>query len=143
MKKRLLWLLAFLILTGCTAGSVFKESSPEESDSEEGAVHQITYAGSYYGFSETVEEAQTGTLVTLVYDIWATDTDYGFYVDGEPAKVRWVNEAYVISFIMPDHDVEVRVDSRETMEYIDPGEPEVEIEPYDIPDPGVILGSMS
>lgn len=63
-------------------------------------------------------EYREGAAVELVLDIWATDTDYSFYVDGEPADVSFDNNiGYIIRFTMPPKDVRVTVDSRNTMPF--------------------------
>lgn len=55
--------------------------------------------------------------VELTYDMIATDTDYSFFVDGEPAKTKWDDKrGFVITFTMPDHDIEVYRTSENTME---------------------------
>ncbi len=48
-----------------------------------------------------------GEKVKLCFFIWATDTDYTFYLDGKEINASDFNydDGYVITFTMPDHDV--------------------------------------
>lgn len=57
-----------------------------------------------------------GEEVTVRYDIIASDTDYRFYSDDVDFKQSY-DGGYVFTFIMPDHDVTLKVESRNTMEY--------------------------
>ena len=57
-----------------------------------------------------------GEEVTVRYDIIATDTDYSFYSDDVDFKQDY-DGGYVFTFVMPDHDVVLKVESRNTMEY--------------------------
>ena len=61
-----------------------------------------------------------GEKVTVRYDIIATDTDYSFYSDDVDFEQSY-DGGYVFTFIMPDHDVTLKVESHNTMEY----EPEI------------------
>jgi len=82
----------------------------------------VIYEGGKFGFTNAKDYYRAGRKVELYYDLIATDTDYSFYVDGEPANVSYAdNKGYVISFTMPAHDVTVRVDWRNSMEWY--GEP--------------------
>ncbi len=61
-------------------------------------------------------EYRKGAMVELVLELWATDTDYSFFVDGAPADVSFdYNRGYIIAFPMPDHDVHVTYEARNTM----------------------------
>lgn len=55
-----------------------------------------------------------GKKVRLVMKIWATDTNYSFYVDGAEFKTSF-DEGYVIEFTMPENDVWVSHDSYNSM----------------------------
>lgn len=78
--------------------------------------YKVNYHGQEQWFRGAKCSFAAGTQVTLVYFMIATDTDYSFYVDGKPAKTEWKNNAYVILFTMPDHDIEVYCEERNSME---------------------------
>lgn len=66
-----------------------------------------------------------GAQVCIWFSLIATDTDYRFTVNGEPAPLRYdEKKGYVIEFTMPDHDVTVEVDSHNSMVYVPETEPE-------------------
>ncbi|MBE6685898.1 MAG: hypothetical protein E7591_01550 [Ruminococcaceae bacterium] len=50
----------------------------------------------------------------------ATDTDYTFYLDGERINSSGYSDfkGYTIEFTMPDHDVELTCESKNSMEYV-------------------------
>lgn len=79
------------------------------------------YNVDYHGQEDLFQGAKAsyaeGTKVKLTYDLIATDTNYSFYVDGERANAEWKDNAYVIEFIMPSHDIEVYCESKNTMIY--------------------------
>ena len=75
-----------------------------------------------------------GAKVTLYYDAIATDTNYSFFVDGESYNAQYSNDkGYIIEFTMPDHDVEVRVEAKNSMIYVseDKGEAVLSFESFD------------
>lgn len=73
---------------------------------------EFAYKGVRSGYKE-------GETVTLYYDLIATDTDYTFYLDGEPLKCGYdEKKGFVISFQMPAHNVRLTCESRNTMGYI-------------------------
>lgn len=65
-----------------------------------------------------------GKEVELYYPWVATDTDYRFYLDDEEINFQYDdNKGFLIKFTMPDHDVKLRCDSRNSMIYVPPTEP--------------------
>lgn len=57
-----------------------------------------------------------GARVEVVLEAWASDTDYAFFVDGQPADVSFeYDRGYIVSFTMPDHDVAVTHTTRNEM----------------------------
>lgn len=61
-------------------------------------------------------EYPKGAQVEVVLEIWATDTDYTFYLNGESVKASFdYQRGYLISFPMPGHDVRVTYDARSSM----------------------------
>ncbi len=103
----------------------------------------VVYESGKFGFTNAKDSYPVGRRVELYYDLIATDTDYSFYVDGADYDVRYDDKkGYVISFVMPDHDVIVGVTSRNTMEY-EPedgrNEPEDEGNGAENPEPALAL----
>lgn len=93
--------LMLLLLTGC--GS-----------KEDTVKYKLTFNNS--GFESEKTEYAAGEDVTVRYDIIATDTDYSFSSDDVDFKQDY-DGGYVFTFVMPDHDVALNVESRNSMEY--------------------------
>ena len=69
------------------------------------------------GFSSDKTEYSAGENVT-VYFMPATDTDYYFSFEGvDPARDYDMKKGYVFSFVMPDRDVTLSYESRNTMTF--------------------------
>ena len=103
MKKILTIITALLIcltLIGCTAGEDTVKFKLNLNDGD---------------FTSEKTMYAPGEEVTVRYDIIATDTDYRFYSDDVDFKQSF-DGGYVFTFIMPDHDVTLKVESRNTME---------------------------
>ena len=66
-------------------------------------------------FCGSREAYRAGREVVLNYGRIPTDTDYTFYMDGEPISYEIENEEIVIRFIMPARDVVFTVDSHNSM----------------------------
>lgn len=101
MKKKALFLATItglLVMCGCNK----KE-------------YNVDYDGLKDCYPGAKDSYAAGTKVKLKYDFIATDTDYSFYIDGERPEVRHKDDAFIITFIMPDHDIKIVCDSRETM----------------------------
>ncbi len=77
--------------------------------------YKVDYHGQKDFFRGSRDSFTAGSSVRLVFDLIATDTDYSFFVTADDYNVNYENGAYVISFIMPEHDVEVYFDSVNTM----------------------------
>ena len=59
-----------------------------------------------------------GERVTVYYGMIATDTDYSFSSEDVELEQSYDDDhGYVLEFVMPDHDVTINVDSRNTMMY--------------------------
>ena len=67
--------------------------------------YKVDYCGSQFAYRNAKESYRAGTEVKLVYELVATDTDYRFYLDGEPVDYEYENDCFVITFTMPAHDV--------------------------------------
>ena len=85
-----------------------------------GKKYQVDYHGRKSAFDGAKDAYKKGEQVTLYYGFIATDTDYSFYVDGAPVRAPYTDKGYKISFAMPDHEVDVRVQSRNSMVYEPP-----------------------
>jgi hypothetical protein len=55
----------------------------------------------------------------LYFELIATDTDYSFYLDGERINYKYDDrKGFVITFVMPEHNVKLECESHNSMEYI-------------------------
>lgn len=73
-----------------------------------------------YGFEAKKTKYAPGEKVTVYYTIIATDTDYYFSTDSDDVTLKTSYDdkhGYVLTFTMPDHDVKMIEDSRNSMEY--------------------------
>ena len=83
------------------------------------AKYSVDYNGKKDSFSGAKDSYRAGEKVTLYYSIIATDTDYSFYLDDKRINPDYEeSKGYIISFEMPAHDVSLKVDARNSMEYI-------------------------
>lgn len=71
---------------------------------------------SEYSFQLDKERYSEGETVTARFDLIATDTDYTFYLDGEYIHPDY-DGGYIITFTMPDHDVELTFSAKNSMIY--------------------------
>lgn len=73
-----------------------------------------------YGFSSPKTHYAEGATVKVTFDLIATDTDYSFYLDCDDTEldIDYDNGAYVMTFVMPAHDVKLSMSSRNTMVYV-------------------------
>lgn len=72
------------------------------------------------GLFENVKKGyKAGEKVKIYFPYVATDTDYTFYLDGERISPSGYsdNKGYLIEFAMPECDVELSVESKNSMEY--------------------------
>ena len=78
--------------------------------------YKLDFKGREFGFQNAKPSYKAGEQVVLYFDMIATDTNYTFYVDGEVFNPDYdSSKGYIISFTMPEHDVAVEVESRNTM----------------------------
>ena len=67
-------------------------------------------------YSTAKDYYRAGAKVKLYYDLIATDTDYSFYLDGEPIPFTYdEKKGFIIEFIMPEHDVRLTCNQRSSM----------------------------
>ena len=76
----------------------------------------IDLKGEDFAFKNVKTTYKAGEQVVIYYDMIATDTNYTFYVDGQIYNPDYESDkGYIISFTMPEHDVAVEVESKNTM----------------------------
>lgn len=120
MKKilSLILLSVVLVLSGC-GKSVSEQPEPViEDQQDDSAEYQLVLD---YGFESKKTSYVEGDNVKVYFSIIATDTDYTFYTDSDDVELKQDyddKKGYVITFIMPDHDVALHVDSVNSMEYV-------------------------
>jgi hypothetical protein len=106
-----------LIFSGC-GKDVAEQPEPVVEDEQDDTVkYQLILD---YGFESKKTSYAEGDKVKVYYNIIATDTDYSFYTDSEDVELKRDyddKKGFVISFIMPAHDVALHVDSVNSMEY--------------------------
>lgn len=82
------------------------------------AKYKIDYSGQKDFLNGAKDAYKAGEKVEFSFDFIATDTNYYFYLDGEPYNPTYDDKrGFVISFIMPEHDVKFEIDSKNTMIY--------------------------
>ena len=80
--------------------------------------YKVSYRGGKQFFRNARDAYRAGELVEVWFDLIATDTDYTFFVDNTVINPRYESgKGYIISFVMPDHDVFVDIKMKNTMEY--------------------------
>ena len=85
---------------------------------DKGEKYHVDYDGDRDYYTNAKDYYHAGDQVTVYYDLIATDTDYSFYLDDEPINFGYEEKkGFVISFTMPDHDVRLRIEMRNSMEY--------------------------
>ena len=78
--------------------------------------YKVDYCGEKCAFKNAKDEYRAGEKVTLYYWMIATDTDYSFSLDGaELSRDYDSKKGFILSFIMPDHDVVLHCFSRNSM----------------------------
>ena len=116
MKNRLLFiliLLLLLVLTGCRAKAA-DENDIQKSGAKE--MYKVDYCGNKDWYTNAKNSYREGEEVTLYYEMIATDTNYSFLLDGESINYGYdSSKGFVISFIMPAHDVKLECISINTM----------------------------
>ncbi len=69
-------------------------------------------------YSNARDYYRAGSKVKLYYELIATDTDYSFLLDGEAIPFTYdEKKGFVIEFIMPEHDVTLECETRNSMVY--------------------------
>ena len=104
MKKHLFFLLAGVMIMLSVSGCGKQK-------------YKLNYDG--YGFESRKTEYSAGEKVTVYYNLIATDTDYTFYIDDDVEMKQNYDDhhGYIFTFVMPDHDVTLHEESRNSMVY--------------------------
>lgn len=75
--------------------------------------YKVDYCGQKMAYSNAKDEYRAGEIVTLYFDMIATDTDYSFTLDGAQLMRDYdPKKGFVLSFTMPDRDVKLHCFSR-------------------------------
>ena len=78
--------------------------------------YKANYCGKKELYKGAKESYRAGSRVKLYFDLVATDTDYEFFVDGKRINTDYEHEkGFIISFIMPDHDVSIEHTAKNSM----------------------------
>ena len=81
-----------------------------------GKKYRVDYNGQKNFLKGAKDLYKPGEEVRVCYNFIATDTNYYFYVDGKPFSPDFnAGEGYVISFAMPEHDVSIKIESKNSM----------------------------
>lgn len=71
-----------------------------------------------HGLKSEKTEYTAGEEVRVTFGMIATDTDYRFTADSADVKLKQdysPKEGYILTFVMPDHDVRLKAESRNSM----------------------------
>lgn len=83
-----------------------------------GTRYKVDYDGQKDSYHGAKDSYRAGQQVELYFDLIATDTDYSFYLDGEPLNVGYSHDkGFEISFVMPEHDVKLECRWKNSMVY--------------------------
>ena len=78
--------------------------------------HKVDVLGQEFMYKGLKPSYKTGETVRITYPMIATDTDYTFFLDDEYIRVDYSeSEGFIISFTMPDRDVVLSVEEKNTM----------------------------
>lgn len=87
--------------------------------------YKLDLCGEDFFYEGVKDSYKEGEKVEINYKFIATDTDYTFYVDGVRFNPDYSDEkGFIFRFIMPDHDVKIICESRNTMLYVPDEKPE-------------------
>lgn len=85
--------------------------------------YKVDLNGSDFCYEGVKSSYRAGETVTLHFTMIATDTDYSFYLDGEPIHYDYDDrKGFILCFTMPDHDVKLETRSVNSMSYVLPQE---------------------
>lgn len=112
-KRKLLFRITAILLAGGMIMLFFTGCGAQR--------YRVDYGGAKDDLKGAEDSYRAGAKVKFSYDLIATDTDYSFYLDDERIEPDYSeSKGYVISFIMPDHDVSFRIVQKNSMLAFDP-----------------------
>ena len=77
--------------------------------------YKVDYCGERDFYENAKESYKEGEKVTLKYGFISTDTDYSFYLDDEPIDYEYKDDAFILQFIMPGHDIKIECKTSNSM----------------------------
>lgn len=78
----------------------------------------VDYCGQKDAYINARDKYTAGEKVEVYFNLIATDTNYSFYLDGESINPSYdVNKGYIIKFTMPEHNVKLKCESKNSMLY--------------------------
>ena len=78
--------------------------------------YKVDYGGQKNFLAGAKDYYNAGERVRVCYNFIATDTRYFFFVDGAPFNPGFdAKEGFIIEFMMPEHDVSIKIKSENTM----------------------------
>ena len=81
-----------------------------------GQKYKVDYNGQKDWYENAKDEYRAGEKAVIYFKYIATDTDYSFYLDGADLDRDYDDKkGFILSFTMPEHDVSLRCESRNTM----------------------------
>ena len=102
--------------------------------------HYVDYDGKKFAYRGARDAYRVGEKVTLYFNLIATDTEYTFYLDGEALTPEYdEKDGFKIQFTMPDRDVKLSCDAKNTMTADTTEVPESTTEPQTLKDEGVAV----
>lgn len=108
-KYKKILILAFAVFVVGVIGVFFLKNIS-------GKKYNVDYCGQKYAYSNAKDSYKAGTEVELYFELIATDTDYSFYLDDEELKFSYdEKKGFIISFVMPEHDVKLECESHNSM----------------------------
>ncbi len=129
----LICLFGVTVLAGCDkAGRDYDAEEDDDDDDEE--TYKVDYNGQKSFYKHARNSYRAGEKVKVYYYMIATDTDYSFYLDDEFLSCKYNDsKGFVIEFTMPDHDVSLRCEARESMYFTYDPEEALPTKPVDEP----------
>ncbi|MBR5502599.1 MAG: hypothetical protein IKV55_06165 [Oscillospiraceae bacterium] len=80
--------------------------------------YRVDYCGAKGLYERARDTYRAGAAVKLYFPYVATDTDYRFTLDGESVSCTYSDRhGFIITFVMPAHDVMLNFESVNSMEY--------------------------
>ena len=78
--------------------------------------YQVDYCGQKDAYQNAKDSYRAGKKVRLYFPMIATDTDYRFFLDNESLRYTYDDKkGFVIEFVMPNHDVTLKCESKNSM----------------------------